>query len=133
MVSYQILLLVLIIKSCTKLMEIPDSSTQNLSVLPFEDDSFTIDNFCYGSSNNAVITGVPLGQFSLTNNPNGAFINSFNGELSNTTSSGIYTVEYTTPGSLTSCSSSSQQNVEGYPIPSNPNTTNSYEDCADEI
>ena len=50
----------------------PNSSTQNLSVLPFEDASFTIDNFCYGSSNNAVITGVTAGQFSLTNNPNGA-------------------------------------------------------------
>ena len=43
--------------------ECPNSSTQNLSVLPFEDASFTIDNFCYGSSNNAVITGVPSGQF----------------------------------------------------------------------
>ena len=110
----------------------PNSSTQNLSVLPFEDASFTIENFCYGSSNNAVITGVTSGQFSLTNNPNGAFIDSFNGELSNTTSGSIYTVEYTTPGSLISCSSSSQQNVEVYPIPSNPNTTNSYEYCADE-
>ena len=105
----------------------PNSTTQNLSVLPFEDASFTIDNFCYGSSNNALITGVTLGQFSLINNPNGALIDSFNGELSNTTSGSIYTVEYTTPGSLSSCSSSSEQNVEVYPIPSNPNTTNSYE------
>ena len=110
----------------------PNSSTQNLSILPFEDASFTIDNFCYGSSNNTVITGVTAGQFSLTNNPNGALIDSINGELSNTTSGSIYTVEYTTPGSLSSCSSSSEQNVEVYPIPSNPNTTNFYEYCADE-
>ena len=34
--------------------ECPNSSTQNLSVLPFEDASFTIDNFCYGSSNNMI-------------------------------------------------------------------------------
>lgn len=110
----------------------PNSSTQNLSVLPFEDASFTIDNFCYGSSNNAVITGVTAGQFSLTNNPDGALIDSINGELSNTTPGSIYTVEYTTPGSLSSCSISSEQNVEVYPIPSNPNTTNSYEYCANE-
>ena len=98
----------------------------------FEDASFTIDNFCYGSSNNAVITGVTAGQFSLTNNPDGALIDSINGELSNTTSGSIYTVEYTTLGSLSSCPNSSEQNVEVYPIPSNPNTTNSYEYCANE-
>ncbi len=109
-----------------------NSSTQNLSVLPFEDASFTIDNFCYGSSNNAVITGVTAGQFSLTNNPDGALIDSIIGELSNTTSGSIYTVEYITPGSLSTCSSSSEQNVEVYPVPNNPNTTNLYEYCADE-
>jgi len=110
----------------------PNSSTQNLSVLPFEDASFTINNFCYGISNNAEITGVTGGEFSLTNNPNGALINNINGELSNITSGSIYTVEYTTPGSLSSCSSSYEQNVEVYPIPNNPNTTNLYEYCADE-
>ena len=110
----------------------PNSSTQNLSVLPFEDASFTIDNFCYGSSNNAVITGVTSGQFSLTDNPNGALIDNTSGELSNTTPGGIYTVEYTTPGSISSCSSTSVQSVEVYPIPNIPNTTNLYEYCADE-
>ncbi|MBH83787.1 MAG: hypothetical protein CMP70_03845 [Flavobacteriales bacterium] len=110
----------------------PNSDTQNLSVLPFEDASFTIDNFCYGSTNNAVITGVSAGQFSLTSNPNGALIDNISGELSNTTPGSIYTVEYTTPGSLSSCSSSSEQNVEVYSIPNNPNTTNLYEYCAGE-
>ena len=31
--------------------------------LSFEDASFTIDNFCYGTSNNAVITGVTSDSF----------------------------------------------------------------------
>ena len=110
----------------------PDSLTQNVEALDYDDASFTIDDFCFGENNIAEISGVTGGHFSLSVNPNGAYIDSSNGEISNTTPESIYTVQYNTLGSLSSCPNYSQQIVEVFPIPNNPNTITSYDYCLGE-
>ena len=110
----------------------PNSTIQTVSVFAFEDASFTVDNFCFGDNNSATITGVSGGEFSLITNPDGAIINSVSGELTNASAGNIYTIEYNTLGDINTCSNSSQQIIEIYPIPTNPNTTLSYDYCLNE-
>ena len=110
----------------------PNSTIQTVSVFAFEDASFTVDNFCFGDNNSATITGVSGGEFSLITNPDGAIINSVSGELTNASAGNIYTIEYNTLGDINTCSNSSQQIIEIYPIPTNPNTTTSYDYCLNE-
>ena len=110
----------------------PDSLTQFVDVLANENASFTVNDFCFGESNSAEISGVLGGYFSLIINPDGAIIDSTSGTISNGTAESIYTIQYNTLGSLTSCPNSSQEIVEVFPIPDSPNTTSSYNYCFGE-
>ena len=111
----------------------PNTSIQSLSVLPLDDASFSINNFCFGSANNAEIIGYTDGQFSLLNNTDEAVIDIITGEISNEVSGNIYNVQYMTNGSINTCPNSSQQMLEVYPLPNNLNIISHYEYCANEL
>ena len=98
----------------------PSISVESTTALPFEDASFITTDFCFGDNNSIIITGTIGGQFSFSTNPNGAEIDAITGALSNVTEGNIYNIEYTTPGSSSSCSNSSQEDVEVFTIPNSP-------------
>ncbi|MBL6657196.1 MAG: gliding motility-associated C-terminal domain-containing protein [Flavobacteriales bacterium] len=98
----------------------PSISVESTTALAFEDPSFITTDFCYGDNNSVIISGTSGGQFSFSSNPNGAEIDVITGALSNVTEGSLYSIEYTTPGSLTSCSTSSQEDVEVFTIPASP-------------
>jgi len=85
-------------------------STQNVTVNPNDDASFTITPFCAGQTNTANVTGITGGSFSF--NPivtDGASINTSTGEITNGVAGTTYTVEYTTPNGA--CQNTSTQSV----------------------
>ncbi|MEH6538228.1 MAG: PKD domain-containing protein, partial [Psychroserpens sp.] len=74
----------------------PVSSTETVTVLPFEDSSFTLTATCEGAT--AVITGDAGGSFVFNPVPtDGATINASTGLISGVSGT-TYTVEYTTSG-----------------------------------
>ena len=111
----------------------PNTSTEIVSVLEYENANFTIENFCIGENNPIEIEGEIGGVFSLITNPNGAAIDSVTGELSNLSAGSIYTIEYMTTGNSSFCANSSQQSLEIYPQPQNPDVTTTFNYCANEL
>jgi hypothetical protein len=88
-----------------------ESSTQNVTVLPAEDASFTMTATCDGGT--AEILGTTGGIFAFNPEPgDGATIDSSTGTITGGVSGMTYTVEYTTGGD---CSESSTQNVTVLP------------------
>ncbi|MGC1470948.1 MAG: PKD domain-containing protein, partial [Psychroserpens sp.] len=75
----------------------PNSNTESVTVLPFEDSSFTLEANCDGAT--ATITGDSGGTFELVPDlGDGATIDSETGTITGGVSSTTYTVEYTTSG-----------------------------------
>jgi len=94
------------------------SSTQNITVIPTEDASFTATADCDGGT--VTITGDTGGTFAFNPVPSdGASIDPATGTVSGGTSGATYTIEYTTPGA---CFASSTQNitVQSLPVIVNP-------------
>lgn len=91
--------------------------TTNVSLLPLDDASFDLTNYCEGITNNAtnIITGG--GTFAFNPVPgNGEVINTATGEITGGIAGTQYTIEYTTTGA---CANTSAQTVDVYtnPIP----------------
>jgi gliding motility-associated-like protein len=76
---------------------------------PLGDPAFTLHDYCFGTANQATITGDNGGTFAFNPVPvDGATINTGNGSISNGVTGTTYTVEYTTPGL---CNASSTETV----------------------
>src|SRR5690554_6056531 len=100
-----------------------NTSSVTVTVNPYDDASFTFNNFCELSMTNGptniITTG---GTFSFNPVPtDGATINTTSGEISNGVNGASYTVEYTTSGS---CPSTSTETVS---VQSNDDPTFSYD------
>ncbi|MBO6608066.1 MAG: PKD domain-containing protein, partial [Psychroserpens sp.] len=89
----------------------PETTSQNVTVFPSEDASFTMTPSCTGAT--ATITGDLGGVFSFNPVPtDGAVIDPTTGEITNGGSGVTYTVEYTTTGN---CPVTVSQNVTVFP------------------
>lgn len=87
------------------------SETQTVDVIPADDATFTIADYCVGSASTPNITGTAGGTFALNPNPGGGVtINAGTGVISNGVAGATYTVEYTTPAGT--CQASSTQTVD---------------------
>src|SRR5690554_5252773 len=100
-----------------------NTSSVTVTVNPYDDASFTFNNFCEltmtNGPTNIITTG---GTFSFNPVPtDGATINTTSGEISNGVNGASYTVEYTTSGS---CPSTSTETVS---VQSNDDPTFSYD------
>ncbi len=74
-----------------------------------DDPSFSLTDFCEGTTNSATITGTPGGTFTIvTPTGDGASIDGSTGEITNGVGGTTYTVEYTTNGT---CPASQTQDV----------------------
>jgi len=95
----------------------PQSSAQTVTVTPLDDATFTLTDYCEGSSNSATVTGTAGGVFTFTAPvpTGGETINSSTGEITSGISGTTYSVTYTTTGI---CPQSSIQNVTIYATPS---------------
>ncbi|MBT3621849.1 MAG: hypothetical protein HN535_03770 [Flavobacteriales bacterium] len=95
----------------------PQSSAQTVTVTPLDDATFTLTDYCEGSSNSATVTGTAGGVFTFTAPvpTGGETINSSTGEITGGISGTTYSVTYTTTGI---CPQSSIQNVTIYATPS---------------
>lgn len=79
-----------------------------------EDPTFTVNDFCEGSTNTATILGVMGGTFTIVAPTGGsASIDAITGEITNALP-GSYTIQYQTSGT---CPASETQNINVYPIP----------------
>ncbi len=77
----------------------PDIEIRPVNVLPQDDASFTITDFCEGEVNVATITGTPGGIFDFNIDPaDGSSINPNSGELTDAVGGTTYYIEYTTTG-----------------------------------
>lgn len=93
--------------------------------------SFTLTNYCEGSSNAATITGTAGGTFAF--NPavtDGATINTSTGAISNGVAATTYAVEYTTSGP---CPASSIESVLVYAIPAAPIVSANQTYCMGDV
>jgi len=98
----------------------PSIHFAQVTALAIEDASFTLDDFCEGSSNPAVITGVAGGVFSFNTSPiNGETINPVTGAISGGVGGQSYQVLYTTSGT---CPGSSVVSVNTFNSPTIGNT-----------
>ncbi|OUS00572.1 hypothetical protein A9Q86_10195, partial [Flavobacteriales bacterium 33_180_T64] len=89
----------------------PVSSTESVTVLPFEDSSFTLASTCDGGI--ATITGDIGGTFALVPDlGDGSVIDTNTGIITGGVSGTTYTVEYTTSGP---CPETTSQNVTVFP------------------
>ncbi|WP_223032589.1 T9SS type B sorting domain-containing protein [Hanstruepera marina] len=89
----------------------PETSTQNVTVLPADDASFTLTPTCDGAT--ATITGTTGGTFAFNPLPtDGAVIDPVTGEIFGSADT-TYTVEYTTSGV---CPETSTQTVTAYSV-----------------
>ncbi|MNX70314.1 Bacterial Ig-like domain (group 2) [compost metagenome] len=80
-----------------------------------DDPSFTLTNYCEGTTNSA--TGIATAGGTFTFNPaptDGATINASNGTIANGTGGTTYTIEYTTAGA---CPNSSTRTVTVFALP----------------
>ena len=92
-----------------------NSAIITVTVDPLDDPSFTLTDFCLGTTNAATITGTTGGTFTFNPAPgDGATIDGVSGSISNGVSGTTYTVEYTTAGA---CPLSSTQTVSVNPLP----------------
>jgi len=74
-------------------------SAINVTVIPLEDPSFTVTDFCFGDANAATITGTPGGTFSFNPDPlDGALVNAASGEITNEVAGTTYDIQYLTSG-----------------------------------
>ena len=79
----------------------PSTTTQNFTVLPSEDSSFTMVASCSGAT--STITGDMGGTFAFNPVPtDGAMLDTTTGEITSGVQGATYTVEYTTSGSCPS-------------------------------
>ncbi len=86
-----------------------------VTVLPLDDPSFTVSNFCEGTAGVVpVVTGLTGGAFTLVNPTNGASVDALTGELQNGQGATDYFIEYTTNGS---CPQNSIEVVTVYALP----------------
>ena len=70
-----------------------------VTVIPLDDATFTLTDFCEGSANSATVTGTPGGVFTFTTPPAlGEAINGLTGEITGGISGNTYSVTYTTSG-----------------------------------
>ncbi len=87
----------------------PDSSTETVTVLAIDDPSFTLTDFCEGSSNAATGIATSGGTFTFEPVPgDGATINNSTGAITGGVAGATYTIEYTTSGA---CPDSSTETV----------------------
>jgi len=85
------------------------SSTETVNVTSQDDASFTLTDFCPGSTNAASGIVTPGGTFAFNPVPGGGVtINATTGEITNGVAGSTYTVEYTTSGA---CSATSTETV----------------------
>ena len=77
----------------------PQSSIVTVTVNPLDDASFTLTDYCEGSSNSATVTGTTGGTFTFTTLPtSGETIDASTGEITGGLSGTTYSVTYTTLG-----------------------------------
>ncbi|WP_460218351.1 T9SS type B sorting domain-containing protein [Psychroserpens sp. MEBiC05023] len=90
----------------------PEVTSENVTVFPAEDSSFTLTPSCTGAT--AIITGDTGGVFTFNPVPtDGAVIDAITGDITNATSGATYTVEYTTSGN---CPSITSLSVTVFPL-----------------
>ena len=92
------------------------SDDVTITVNPLDDATFTLTDYCEGSSNSATVTGTLGGLFTFTTPvpTGGETINSVTGEITGGIAGTIYSVTYTTP--IGACSQSSIQTVTVTPL-----------------
>ena len=87
----------------------------DVTVNPLDDATFTLTDYCEGSSNSANVTGTTGGVFTFTTPPTGSeTINAVTGEITGGIAGTTYSVDYTTPGP--DCPQSSTQTVTVNPL-----------------
>ena len=73
--------------------------TVDVTVIPLDNATFTLTDYCVGSSNSATVTGTPGGVFTFTTAPTGGeTIDASTGEITGGLSGTTYSVTYTTLG-----------------------------------
>jgi len=93
-----------------------------------DDASFSLSDFCEGSTNSATINGTTGGTFAF--NPavtDGATIDAATGGITNGVGGTTYSVEYTTSGA---CPSSSIETVTAYAVPAAPTVSSDQTYCS---
>ncbi len=94
-----------------------ERDTVTTLALASEDAAFTVTDHCANESEEAAITGDLGGTFILNPLPaDGTTIDTSNGVLSNSPG-GIYTIEYQTSGTASSCPDTTQQMITLFEIP----------------
>ena len=87
----------------------PDTVTNTVTVNVSDDASFTLSNFCIGTTNSATVTGTSGGVFAFSPDPgDGATIDASTGEINNGVAGTTYSVSYITGGT---CPDTSVQTV----------------------
>lgn len=102
-----------------------------ITINPTDDPSFTLTDYCEGSSNSASISGTAGGTFDF--NPavsDGATINAATGEITNGIAGTTYSVQYITSGA---CPSSSIESVLVFAIPVAPTTSADQTYCFGDV
>jgi hypothetical protein len=94
----------------------PQSSTETVTVSPLDDATFTLTDYCEGSTNSATVTGTLGGLFTFTSPAptSGEMIDPLTGEITSGVGGTTYSVTYTTTGI---CPQSSTETVIINPIP----------------
>ena len=88
--------------------------TVDVTIIPLDNASFTLTDYCEGSPNSATVTGTSGGVFTFTIPPSGGeTINASTGEITGGLSGTTYSVIYTTSGI---CSQTSTQTVTVNPL-----------------
>jgi len=76
-----------------------DPVTVAVTVIPLDDATFTLTDYCEGSANSASVTGTLGGVFTFTTSPtSGETIDASTGEITGGLSGTTYSVTYTTSG-----------------------------------
>jgi hypothetical protein len=92
-----------------------DPVTVDVTVIPLDDATFTLTDYCEGSANSATVTGTSGGVFTFTTSPTGGeIIDASTGEITGGISGTTYSVTYTTSGI---CSQSSIMSLTIYITP----------------
>ena len=86
----------------------------NITIIPIDNPSFNLSDFCLDNPNSANITGDLGGTFTFNPvPPNGESINPTTGEITGESPNLDYTIEYTTAGA---CSNSALQSLHVHPV-----------------
>jgi len=100
----------------------------------FEDASFTFNSFCVTEVGRPTDIATPGGTFSFNPEPNdGAMIDPVTGEITDAVAGELYEVQYTTPGSFTTCPTTSIEPVVVTTRPVPPTISTDILFCADDI